>query len=123
MNCFIFSDKLLTLVFFVNVEICERLCLGAAARASLQNTHHRPASALETPETGRRRESCEEVPPTMGERHYFYSVTSTTMFSCSLNRKPAVAPVAQWIECWSVNQWVAGLIPSQGTCLGCWPDS
>ena len=27
---------------------------------------------------------------------------------------PALAVVAQWIECWSVNQRVAGLIPSLG---------
>ena len=29
--------------------------------------------------------------------------------------------VAQWIECQLANQRVAGLIPSQGTCLGCGP--
>ena len=34
---------------------------------------------------------------------------------------PALASVAQWIECWPVNQRVAGLIPSQDTCLGCGP--
>ena len=33
----------------------------------------------------------------------------------------ALAGVAQWIECWPQNQRVAGLIPSQGTCLGCRP--
>ena len=33
----------------------------------------------------------------------------------------ALAGVAQWIECQSANQRVAGLIPSQGTCLGCGP--
>ena len=32
-----------------------------------------------------------------------------------------VAGVAQWIECWPVNQRVAGSIPSQGTCHGCGP--
>ena len=31
----------------------------------------------------------------------------------------ALASVAQWSECWPVNQKVAGSIPSQGTCLGC----
>ena len=31
----------------------------------------------------------------------------------------ALAGVAQLIEHWPVNQRVAGLIPSQGTCLGC----
>ena len=33
----------------------------------------------------------------------------------------ALAAVAQWIECWPMNQKVVGLIPSQGTCLGCGP--
>ena len=33
----------------------------------------------------------------------------------------ALAGVAQWIECWPVNQRATGLIPSQGTCLGCRP--
>ena len=33
----------------------------------------------------------------------------------------ALAGVAQWIERWPANQGVAGLIPSQGTCLGCGP--
>ena len=34
------------------------------------------------------------------------------------NRDSALACLAQWIECWPVNQRVAGSIPSQGTCLG-----
>ena len=33
----------------------------------------------------------------------------------------ALAGVAQWIECQPANQEVDGLIPSQGTCLGCGP--
>ena len=33
----------------------------------------------------------------------------------------ALAGVAQWIECQTANQRVAGLIPSQGTYLGCRP--
>ena len=33
----------------------------------------------------------------------------------------ALAGVAQWIECRPANQRIAGLIPSQGTCLGCGP--
>ena len=33
----------------------------------------------------------------------------------------ALAGVAQWIECRPANQRVAGLIPSQGMCLGCGP--
>ena len=32
-----------------------------------------------------------------------------------------LAGVAQWIECWPVNQSVAGSIPSQGTYVGCRP--
>ena len=34
---------------------------------------------------------------------------------------PALASVAQWIECWSVNKRVISSIPSQDTCLGCKP--
>ena len=33
----------------------------------------------------------------------------------------ALAGVAQWIECWPVNQRVASSIPSQGICLDCGP--
>ena len=32
-----------------------------------------------------------------------------------------LAAMAQWIEHWPANQSVTGLIPSQGTCLGCRP--
>ena len=32
-----------------------------------------------------------------------------------------LAVMAQWIECWPMNQGVAGSIPSQDTCLGCGP--
>ena len=32
-----------------------------------------------------------------------------------------LAGVAQWIERWPVKQKVSGLIPGQGTCLGCGP--
>ena len=35
----------------------------------------------------------------------------------------ALAGVAQWIEHQPVNQRVASLIPSQGTCPGCRPGS
>ena len=35
--------------------------------------------------------------------------------------KIILACVAQWIELQPVNQRVTGLIPSQGTCLGCRP--
>ena len=33
---------------------------------------------------------------------------------------PALAGAAQWNECPPSKQTVAGSIPSQGTCLGCW---
>ena len=33
----------------------------------------------------------------------------------------ALDGVAQWTECWPVNQRVTISIPSQGTCLGCRP--
>ena len=33
----------------------------------------------------------------------------------------ALAGVAQWIERRPTNQRVTGLVPSQGTCLGCGP--
>ena len=42
-------------------------------------------------------------------------------FSLSKINKHALAGVAQWIEHGPVNQSVAGLIPSQGTGLGCRP--
>ena len=32
-----------------------------------------------------------------------------------------MAGVAQWIECQTANQRVAGSVPSQGTCLGWGP--
>ena len=32
---------------------------------------------------------------------------------------PALAGVTQWIEWWTANHRVAGLIPTQGTCLVC----
>ena len=38
------------------------------------------------------------------------------------NTSRAMAGVAQWIEFQPVNQRVADLIPSQGTCLGCKPS-
>ena len=38
-----------------------------------------------------------------------------------LKAERALAGVAQWIECRPVNPRVAGSIPSQGTCLDCWP--
>ena len=41
-----------------------------------------------------------------------YSLKSTIL---------SLAGVTQWIECWTAKQRVAGLIPSQSTCLGCGP--
>ena len=38
-----------------------------------------------------------------------------------MNVRSALAGVAQWIECWPVNQRAAGSIPGQGACLGCGP--
>ena len=43
----------------------------------------------------------------------------TTLGSPKLS--PALAGVAQWIECQPANQKVAGWIPSQGTFLCCGP--
>ena len=42
---------------------------------------------------------------------------------CKFNLKNTLAltGVAQWIECWPVNQTVSGSIASQGTWLGCGP--
>ena len=34
---------------------------------------------------------------------------------------PALAGVAQWIECQTGSQRIAGFTPRQGTCLGCRP--
>ena len=44
--------------------------------------------------------------------------TGTSIIVTTIKIKLAWAGVAQWIECQPVNQKVAGLIPSQGTCLG-----
>ena len=43
------------------------------------------------------------------------------MTKYTLKQKPALGGVAQWIEHRPANQKAAGLIPSQGTCLGCGP--
>ena len=37
------------------------------------------------------------------------------------NEYVALAGEAQWTECWPANPKVIGLIPGQGTCLGCGP--
>ena len=50
------------------------------------------------------------------------SLTFDSFLKCDLKKRlTALAGVAQWIEHQSVNQKVAGSIPSQGTCLGCGP--
>ena len=46
----------------------------------------------------------------------FYSHTVLKQFNAL-----ALTGVAQWIERQPVNQRVTGLIPSQGTCVGCRP--
>ena len=51
----------------------------------------------------------------------FLSISSSLPSFFFKNKKIALAGVAQWIECWPVKQRVPGLIPSQGTCLGCRP--
>ena len=43
------------------------------------------------------------------------------LWELTLEHSHTLAGVAQWIECRPANQRVAGLIPSQGTCLGCGP--
>ena len=40
-------------------------------------------------------------------------------FTILRNNIKVLAGVAQWIECWPVNQRVTSSIPSQGMCLGC----
>ena len=50
----------------------------------------------------------------------WYMYTMNTFWPLKI-RKSTLAGVAQWIECWPVNQKVASLTPSQGTCLGCGP--
>ena len=46
----------------------------------------------------------------------FYGATMSVSEKCW-----ALDGVAQWVEHWPANQKVAGLIPGQGTCLGCRP--
>ena len=52
----------------------------------------------------------------VGFYHRFFSGLKTLEMQLT-----ALAGVAEWIECQPVNQRVTGLIPSQGTCLGCGP--
>ena len=53
-------------------------------------------------------------------KHICESIITSVKISIK-NEKMALAGVAQWIENWTVKQSVTGLIPSQGTCLGCGP--
>ena len=49
---------------------------------------------------------------------------SAGLLPCSFKKcVRALDCVAQWIERWPVNRKVAGLIPCQGTCLGCEPGA
>ena len=53
-------------------------------------------------------------------RHSFLSLDYLISFFTE-NIESTMVGVAQWIECQPANQRAAGLIPSQGTCLGCGP--
>ena len=48
-----------------------------------------------------------------------WAATVVITFTHSLKKKKALAGMAQWIDRWPGNKRVLGLIPSQGTCLGC----
>ena len=53
---------------------------------------------------------------------FSFLFTPEDIFSLLLKREEeTLTGVAQWIKLGPVNQRVAGLIPSQGTCLGCGP--
>ena len=54
---------------------------------------------------------------------YLHSLSASFYIKFRHLRKDNLAPagVAQWIECWPVNQKVTGSIPNQGTCLSCGP--
>ena len=47
----------------------------------------------------------------------------TGYMSSSVLNTPALAGVAQWIECQLVNRKVISSIPGRGTCLGCGPGA
>ena len=49
--------------------------------------------------------------------------TASLTFLFKKGASEGLAGVAQWIEHQPVNQKVTGLIPGQGTCLGCGPGS
>ena len=47
-----------------------------------------------------------------------YPCPNSNIFKCTIKKYDfALAGMAQWIECQSVNWGVTGSIPSQGTCL------
>ena len=56
-------------------------------------------------------------------RLYPVDTSSTAQAPVVTNKNvpDALAGVAQWIACLTVNQRVTGSVPSQGTCLGCRP--
>ena len=54
---------------------------------------------------------------------YFSKLKVHQFFLKKKNINIALAGVAQWIECQTVNQRVTSSSPSQGTCLGCGPGS
>ena len=57
----------------------------------------------------------------IGVNIYVHVSIYTVTYKVYLKSKRVLAAVAQWIECWPVNQRVAGSIPRQVTCLGCRP--
>ena len=54
--------------------------------------------------------------------HFLWNIVSLPYDGICKEVFIALTGVAQWIEHWTANQRVAGLIPSQGTCLGCRPS-
>ena len=52
---------------------------------------------------------------------HLFSLEKTVSKLSQKNEELALAGVAQWIGHWSVNWAVTGLIPGQGTWLGCRP--
>ena len=51
----------------------------------------------------------------------YYVTEKKRLDKMAIKNPYLLAGVSQWTECRPVNQMVTGLIPSQGTCLGCWP--
>ena len=53
--------------------------------------------------------------------YYYYDPVHCQQLLFIKNLYFALVGAAQWTECRPANQRVTGLIPSQGTCLGCGP--